>query len=87
MVRFLESFGLVGLPWSPFKAAREELVRMGTVAGSIEFREGAMVCGAVCTSVVELIGCCAIPSSVNRLLRCPSGSWPVVLGKDRVDEW
>jgi hypothetical protein len=43
MVRFLESFGLVGLPRSPFRAAREELVRIGTVAGSIEFREGAIV--------------------------------------------
>jgi hypothetical protein len=41
-VRFLESRGLLGLPNSPFRAALEELVRMGTVAGSIEFREGAI---------------------------------------------
>lgn len=87
MVLFLESFWLVGLPKSPFKAAREELVRIGTVAGSIEFREGAIVAwGAACASALEPVVRCAMPSSMKRLLRGPSGSWPVVVGCDTVEE-
>jgi hypothetical protein len=86
IVRFLESFGLVGLPKSPFKVAREELVRIGTVAGSIEFREGAIVRGVACDSATELVVRWAIPSSMKRLLRCPSGSWPVVVGSDTVED-
>lgn len=82
------SFVLVGLPNSPFNAAREELVRIGTVAGSIEFREGAIGCGGAVyvSAATDVAGREAMPSSMKRLLRCPSGSWPVVVDTDTVED-
>ena len=79
MVRFLGYVGLVGPPRSPFNVAREELVRIGTVAGSMELREGVMACGTECASAFECAGRWANPSSMKRLVRCPFGSWPVVV--------
>lgn len=67
----LGSRGLVGPPNSPFKKALEELVRIGMVDGSIDMR---LVDGR---SALELAERWASPSSMNRLLRCPSGSGPV----------
>jgi hypothetical protein len=78
IVLCLESIGLVG-PNSPFNAARDELVRMGTVAGSMELREGVTACGTACASAPEIAGRWAKPSSMKRLVRCPFGSWPVVV--------
>ena len=54
----------------------EELVRMGTVAGSMELREGVVACGVECATAVEFAGRWANPSSMKRLVRCPFGSWP-----------
>ena len=56
IVRFLGSIGLVGPPVSPFNAAREELVRIGTVAGSMELREGVTACGTECASALVFAG-------------------------------
>ena len=79
IVRPLLSNELREVPGSPFKKALDELERIGTVAGSIELRLFATLGVAVCVVfVLELAGRRAIPSSMNRLLRCPSGSWPVV---------
>jgi hypothetical protein len=75
IVLFLESIGLAG-PDSPFNAARDELVRMGTVAGSMELREGVAGCGTACASAPKIAGRWANPSSMKRLVRCPFGSWP-----------
>lgn len=73
IVRVLASRGLVGTPASPFRKALEELVRMGIVEGSIEMR--LLVGGG---SALELVERWDSPSSMKRLLRCPSGSGPVV---------
>lgn len=61
---------------------------MGTVAGSMELREGVAACSTVCASALEFAGRWAIPSSMKRLVRCPFGSWPAVLDvwKDTVDD-
>jgi hypothetical protein len=51
-------------------------VRIGTVAGSMELREGVVACGVECATAVEFAGRWANPSSMKRLVRCPFGSWP-----------
>jgi hypothetical protein len=51
-------------------------VRIGTVAGSMELREGVVACGTECVSAVDFAGRWANPSSMKRLVRCPFGSWP-----------
>lgn len=78
------SRGLVGRPDSPFKTARDELVRMGIVDGSIEMRLAAGLREGIDASVLELTVRWAIPASMKRLFRDPSGSWPVVVGGGRV---
>lgn len=81
IVRACASRGLVGAPGSPFRKALEELVRIGMVDGSIDMR--LLFSGG---SALELAGREDSPSSMNRLLRCPSGSWPVdEVEDDRVE--
>lgn len=82
-VRPFELRGLVGRPASPFKTALEELVRIGTVAGSIESR--LEVKPGVIFGTSELAERCPIPSSMKRLFRGPSGSWPGVVERGRVE--
>ena len=38
------------------------------------------------SAATALAGRWAMPSSMKRLLRCPSGSWPGVVGSDTVDD-
>jgi hypothetical protein len=40
----------------------------------------------VCASAVESVFRWAMPSSINRLLRCPCGCWLVVMGSDTVED-